>query len=81
MPTTDTLGLLLERNAYDVTVSLGLTAGVSMWSLTSMSFLGAWRRKGRLYKMSCSMGAFHVGPECCSDLSRLSTGLQFADCA
>ena len=77
---TDTDILLPERNACDVTVSWALTAGMSIWSLTSMSFLGAWRRKGRLYKMSCSMGAFHVGPECCSDLSRLSTGLQFAHC-
>ena len=45
---------------------------------TSMSFLGAWRRKGRLYRVSCSMGALQVGPECCRDLSRFSIGLQHA---
>lgn len=44
-------------------------------TLTSMRCFGACRRKGRLRRMSCSMGAFHVGPECCRDLSRFSIGL------
>ena len=44
-----------------------------------MRLLGAWRRKGRLRRMSCSMGALQVGPECCRDRSRFSMGLQDRD--